>query len=59
MDVDLSANRIQAGLGVWVTDSMLLKLEYVNQKYNDFPAGSPYAGNAKFSGLTTQFSVSF
>ncbi len=58
-DVDLSANRLQAGLGVWVTNAMLLKLEYVNQKYNDFPTGSPYAGNAKFSGLTTQFSVSF
>ncbi len=55
----VSANRFQAGAGVWVTKSMLLKLEYVNQQYKNFPAGSGYGYNTRFHGLTTQFSVAF
>ena len=55
----VSANRIQVGAGLWVTKTMLLKLEYVNQHYKNFPAGSSYAFNARFHGFTTQFSVAF
>ncbi len=55
----VSANRVQLGAGVWVTKTMLLKVEYVNQHYKNFPAGSPYANNARFHGFSTQFSVAF
>ncbi len=55
----VSANRVQVGAGLWVTKKMLLKLEYVNQQYKNFPVGSPYAYNTRFHGFTTQFSVAF
>ena len=55
----VSAGRFQVGAGVWVTKTMLLKLEYVNQQYKNFPTNSLYGYNAKFHGLTTQFSVAF
>ncbi len=55
----VSANRFQVGAGVWVTNSMLLKLEYVNQQYKNFPAASGYGYNTRFHGFTTQFSVAF
>jgi len=54
-----TANRIQLGAGLWLTKQMLFKLEYVNQHYKNFPVGSLYADNARFHGLTLQFSVSF
>ncbi len=55
----VNANRIQVGAGVWVTKTMLLKLEYVDQHYHNYPAGSPYAYNTRFHGFSTQFSVAF
>ena len=55
----VNANRIQIGAGVWVTKTMLLKLEYVNQQYKNFPVSSGYGNNARFHGFTTQFSVAF
>ncbi len=58
-DADIKVNRIQLGAGVWVTNYMLLKLEYVNQKYEGYPTGNQYAGNARFHGLLTEFSVAF
>ena len=63
LDSQASANRIQAGFGFWFTQQVLLKLEYVNQHYNDFPSG--YNGlpaidsNPRFSGLLSEFSVKF
>ena len=55
----VSAGRFQVGAGVWVTNTMLLKLEYVNQQYKNFPAASGYGYNTRFHGFTTQFSVAF
>ena len=55
----VNAGRFQAGAGVWVTKTMLLKLEYVNQQYKNFPASSGYGYNTRFHGFTTQFSVAF
>ncbi len=55
----VSAGRFQVGAGVWVTNAMLLKLEYVDQQYKNFPAASGYGYNTRFHGFTTQFSVAF
>jgi len=58
-----TVNRIQAGFGFWFTQEVLLKLEYVNQQYKDFPAGynglPDIAGNPSFSGVLSEFSVKF
>ncbi len=55
----VSASRVQLGAGVWVTKAMLLKLEYVNQQYKNFPVKSKFGNNARFHGFITQFSVAF
>ncbi|HED38104.1 MAG TPA: porin [Ignavibacteria bacterium] len=57
-DADINVNRIQLGGGLWITDYVLLKLEYVNQHYKGFSSG-PYAYNARFHGFLTEFSVFF
>jgi hypothetical protein len=35
---EVSIDRIQAGMGWFVTPNMVIKAEYVTQNYNDFPA---------------------
>lgn len=51
-------NRIQAGLGWFMTKNVLAKLEYVNQAYNDFPASSVF-NEGKFSGVMMEAVISF
>jgi len=53
VDSNAESNRIQLGGGYWLLDSILLKLEYVNQHYNNF------MDNQQFSGVLTEFSVKF
>jgi hypothetical protein len=55
---DASIDRIQGGAGYFLTSSILLKAEYVNQNYKDFDVSSIYhEGN--FNGLVIEASVSF
>lgn len=53
-----SINRFQLGGGWFVTPNILLKGEYVNQVYNDFPAGGLY-DEGKFDGLMIEAVVGF
>ena len=55
---DVSANRFQLGAGWWLTPQMVLKAEYVNQTYNDFPTSDIRAGG-KFNGLMVEGVISF
>ena len=60
---DATINRIQGGLGFWLTPVVLLKAEYVTQQYHGLPDGyngiPDVGGNPSFSGLLTEFSVKF
>ena len=57
-DTDVTLNRLQAGLGWFVTKNILLKAEYVNQDYKDYPAESQYyEGN--FNGVMVEAVVGF
>ena len=49
---------IQLGARVWIAKSMLLKMEYVMQRYNDFNV-SDLQYNPGFSGVVTEVSVAF
>jgi len=58
-------DRFQVGGGYWLTKSLLCKVEYVYQQYNNF---SPSAGeingviaadNPRFSGVTAEISFGF
>ncbi len=55
---DVSINRFQLGGGWWLTPQMVLKAEYVNQQYNDFPSTDRLNGG-KFSGLMIEGVISF
>ncbi len=55
---DVSVNRFQLGAGWFLTQRMLMKAEYVNQKYNDFPTADIRNG-AKFSGFMVEGVISF
>jgi len=55
---DASVNRLQGGAGYFLTSSILLKAEYVNQNYKDFSVQNIYhEGN--FKGIVLEASVSF
>lgn len=54
---DASVNRFQAGLGFWLADGMLFKVEYVRQTYSGFT--SDFIANPRFSGALIEGSVSF
>ncbi len=54
---DLSVNRIEAGAGWYMTDNIIVKLDYVDQNYNNFI--SQYGENAGFSGLMFEAGISF
>jgi hypothetical protein len=47
---DMSIDRIQVGFGYFPTRNLLLKVEYVQQNYTDFPEASQFA-EGSFSGL--------
>jgi hypothetical protein len=55
---DISVDRTQLGGGWYVTPNVLAKLEYVNQKYNDFPTTDIRSGG-KFKGVMIEGVVAF
>jgi hypothetical protein len=55
---DISVNRMQLGGGWYVTPNVLTKLEYVNQKYNDFPTTDIRSGG-RFKGMMVEGVVAF
>ena len=46
----VKVNRIETGLGWFMTKNVMSKLIYVNQDYKDYPSASNFAG-ANFKGL--------
>ena len=58
-------DRIQVGGGLWVSKNLLLKVEYVNQKYSGFAQGQIVNNgiqawrNPAFSGVISEVSFSF
>lgn len=55
---DISVDRLQVSAGWFATKNMLLKLEYVDQKYNDFRT-SDYRNGAEFNGLMIEAAIGF
>ncbi len=55
---DESVNRYQLGGGWFVTPNVLAKLEYVNQKYNDFPTTDIRYGG-QFKGFMVAGTIGF
>lgn len=55
-DVDIS--RFNIGGGWFLTKNVLAKLEYVNQQYNDFPAGN-ILEDGEFNGVMIEAVISF
>jgi hypothetical protein len=55
---DVSIDRVQAGLGWFVTPNVLVKGEYVQQRYHDFPSTDLRSGG-KFNGFMIEGVVSF
>jgi hypothetical protein len=58
MDADVGVDRWQAGAGWFVTPSILLKGEYVNQRYTDFPT-TDIRNGGRFSGFMLEGVVAF
>lgn len=56
--VDVSVNRTAVAAGWFITRNVLLKGEYVTQKYSDFPTGN-ILEDGKFSGFVFQGVISF
>lgn len=62
---DGKVNRIQLGGGLWVSKNLLLKVEYVNQKYSGFAEGVVVNNgiqawrDPQFSGVISEVSFSF
>lgn len=55
---DIEISRFQLGAGWFLTRNILLKAEYVNQKYDGYSAGSIYE-DGKFHGLMAEAVISF
>ena len=55
---DITVNRTQIGGGWYVTPNVLSKIEFVNQKYNDFPTSDIRSGG-KFKGFMIEGVVAF
>lgn len=55
---DVSVNRTAFALGWFTTPSLLTKVEYVNQVYNDFPT-TDIRNGGKFSGFMFQGTLAF
>jgi hypothetical protein len=53
---DNSINRLQIGAGWFPVPKILVKVEYVNQNYNNFIM---YGGNAGFNGVMIESTISF
>jgi hypothetical protein len=55
---DVKIDRFALGAGWFLTKNVLLKGEYVNQKYSDFP-NIDYRHNGKFNGVVFQAAIGF
>ena len=55
---EVSVDRTQAGGGWFITPNIMAKLEYVTQKYNDFPTSDIRSGG-KFQGYMLEGTVAF
>ncbi len=55
---DIDITRFNIGGGWFMTKNILAKVEYVNQKYDGFAAGSIYDGG-KFNGFVAEAIISF
>ncbi len=55
---EVTIDRIQLGGGWFLTNNILMKLEYVNQNYKDFAAGSIFE-DGKFNGVMVEAVVGF
>lgn len=55
---DISVDRTQLSAGWFATPNMLLKLEYVTQKYNDF-LPTDYRNGLEFNGLMIEAAIAF
>ena len=58
MRADVKVNRIAFAAGWFITGNILVKGEYVMQKYEDFPQGNILQGG-KFNGFVLQGSIAF
>jgi hypothetical protein len=58
MTNDVSVDRWQTAAGWYITPSLMLKAEYVTQKYIDFPTTDIRSGG-KFDGFVMEGAVSF
>jgi len=58
MTNDVGVNRYQIGGGMFITPNVLMKGEWVNQKYNDFPTTDIRSGG-KFKGFMVEGVVAF
>jgi hypothetical protein len=58
MTNDISVNRYQVGGGWFMTPNVVTKLEFVNQKYNDFPT-TDIRNGGQFRGFMVEGSVAF
>ncbi|MCB0279366.1 MAG: hypothetical protein KDD94_07680 [Calditrichaeota bacterium] len=56
---EIKINRMQFGLGWFMTDNVLAKFEYVNQDYKDFPVTDAKYYEANFSGYMLEASIMF
>ncbi len=55
---DVKIDRFAVGAGWFLTKNIVMKGEYVNQKYADFP-NTDYRHNGKFNGFALQAAISF
>ena len=58
LNADVSVDRYQIGGGWFITPTVVLKAEYVNQKYNDFPT-TDIRNGGKFKGFMVEGVVAF
>jgi hypothetical protein len=55
---EVSIDRYQLGGGWFITPAVLAKIEYVNQKYNDFPVNNIFNGG-RFKGFMVEGVIGF
>ena len=55
---DVSVSRFNVGGGWFMTKNILTKIEYVNQQYNDYPAGG-YLDEGQFNGFNIEAVIAF
>ena len=55
---DVSVNRFQLAAGWFMTKNIMMKVEYVNQDYKDYPVIDIH-NDGKFKGLSFEAAISF